>query len=451
MNASGDSERPSTAAGAPLEKTALIERLVGDFVRRDPARAAEAMARLDIGEMIDVLGAQAPAAAAAVVHRLDVRRAADLLDHAPEPLARGLLGALDPSRAARILGQYAGDRQGRWLTLVEPPRAREIERLLRYPPDTAGGLMDPRVSAFHEGTTIAEALPAIPNVRERRIADVMIVNEDGELLGSVPLQSLAGADPQTSLGSLMQHHPPTVHAMAPGDEVVALLEHERLATLPVVDLEGRLVGVLRHDALIHTAQEDAVSDLQAMVGSTKQERALWTPWQAVRTRLPWLHVNLLTAFLAAAVVGLFDDTIARFTALAVLLPIVAGQSGNTGSQALAVTTRGLALREVGVFHWWRIVRKELAVGLLAGAVIAVVTSAVVYSWSGQLGLALVIGLAMLVSMGLAAGAGALVPIVLTALGRDPATASSIILTTITDVVGFGTFLGLATVLSSLLD
>lgn len=450
MNSSGDGERTSTAPGASQSKTGLIGQLLNDFILRDPARAAEAVRRLDVTETIDVLCDQEPAAAAEVVRRLDAEESATLLARAPERLVRGVLGALEAAHAARIVAQYAQDQRSRSMALVEPAHAREIERILDYPPDTAGRLMDPRASSFREGTTIAEALPAIPNARDRRIADVMITDHDGMLVGSVPLQSIAGADPQTCLGALMQHHPPAVQAMAPGEEVVALLERERLATLPVLDLDGRLLGVLRHEALVQTAQQDVAGDLQKMVGSTQHERALWKPWRAVWARLPWLHVNLLTAFLAAAVVGLFDETISRFTALAVLLPIVAGQSGNTGAQALAVTTRGLALREIGVSHWLRIVRKELAVGLLAGGAIAAVTAGGVYAWSGQPGLTLVIGVAMLVSMVLAAGSGALVPIGLTALGRDPATASSIILTTITDIVGFGTFLGLATALSSLL-
>jgi magnesium transporter len=187
-----------------------------------------------------------------------------------------------------------------------------------------------------------------------------------------------------------------------------------------------------------------------MVGVSREEQALSGPWLAVRTRLPWLHINLLTAFAASAVVGMFESTIARFTALAVLMPVVAGQSGNTGAQAMAVTIRGLALREIRAFHWWRVARKELAVGLINGVVIALVTAGGVWVWSGTPGLAAVIGLSMVTSMCIAAVAGASVPILLAALKRDPATASSIILTTITDIVGFSSFLGLATALSALL-
>ena len=170
----------------------------------------------------------------------------------------------------------------------------------------------------------------------------------------------------------------------------------------------------------------------------------------MRKRLPWLQINLATAFLAAAVVGLFENTIAQFTALAVLLPVVAGQSGNTGAQALAVTMRGLALREIRARHWFRVARKELAVGAINGVAVALVTSLGVLLWSGSPGLAAVIGGAMVLSMTIAGISGASVPVALILLRQDPAAASSIVLTTITDVMGFLTFLGFASLASGLL-
>jgi magnesium transporter len=160
--------------------------------------------------------------------------------------------------------------------------------------------------------------------------------------------------------------------------------------------------------------------------------------------LPWLLINLGTAFAAAFVVGLFDETIARFTALAVLLPIVAGQSGNTGAQALAVTSRGLALREIRTRHWFRVLSKEMIASVGNGIAVAVVTAGAVMLFSGSVGIAAVIGVSMVISMLMAAISGAMIPVLLTALGRDPATASSIILTTVTDIAGFFSFLGLAT-------
>jgi magnesium transporter len=171
---------------------------------------------------------------------------------------------------------------------------------------------------------------------------------------------------------------------------------------------------------------------------------------AVRKRQPWLQINLVTAFLAAAVVGLFEDMIARFTALAVLLPVVAGQSGNTGAQALAVTMRALAIREITIRHWLRVLWKECQAGFLNGVGVCITTCLGVYVWSQSPGLTAVIGISMILSMIIAGVAGAAVPIVLVRVGQDPATASSIILTTVTDVMGFFSFLGTATLLSGFL-
>jgi magnesium transporter len=223
-----------------------------------------------------------------------------------------------------------------------------------------------------------------------------------------------------------------------------------LTTLAVVNLDNRLLGVIRHETLLAAAQAEATLDIQTMVGVSRQERALSRVSFAVRKRLPWLNINLATAFLAAGVVGAFEDTIARFTALAVLLPVVAGQSGNTGSQALAVTMRGLALREIRSRQWLRVASKEVSVALLNGITIALVTAAAVYFWSGSGGLSLVIGISMVLSMVAAGFAGAVIPMILTALGQDPAQSSSIILTTVTDVSGFFSFLGIARLLSGML-
>jgi magnesium transporter len=310
--------------------------------------------------------------------------------------------------------------------------------------------MDAAVIPFTTNTSIEAVVEALRGMKQRRITDVMVCDEDEILLGVVPLQELLGAAPGSSLGSLTRRELPAVNPMTSRDDVVSLLEQHRLASLPVVGFDRRLLGIIRYDGLVRAAQQALTDDLQRMVGAGSEERALSSPWLTMHSRLPWLLINLLTAFAAAAVVGIFDATIAQFTALAVLLPVVAGQSGNTGAQALAVTSRGLALREIRLQHWWRVVRKEIAAAAANGVAIAAVTSAAVWFWSGNIGLCVVIGSSMVLSMVLAAISGAVIPILLTAFGRDPATASSIVLTTVTDITGFFSFLGLATLLSDTL-
>jgi magnesium transporter len=182
-----------------------------------------------------------------------------------------------------------------------------------------------------------------------------------------------------------------------------------------------------------------------MVGASRDERALSSPFFTVKKRMPWLQINLLTAFMAAAVVSVFENTIAQVTALAVLLPVVAGQSGNAGAQALAVTMRGLALREITIKQWFRVMRKEVMAGFLNGLAIATTCGIGVYVWSGSMALVGVIAVSMVMAMVAAGFAGALIPIALTRLGQDPATSSSILLTTVTDIAGFFSFLGIATI------
>ena len=241
-----------------------------------------------------------------------------------------------------------------------------------------------------------------------------------------------------------------VTAIAPREEVVDILERHRLTDLPVVDAEERLIGVVRYRNLVAAAEDEATVAIQTMVGVSKDERALSKVSFAVRKRLPWLHINLATAFLAAAVVGLFENTIAQYTALAILLPVVAGQSGNTGAQALAVTMRGLALREIRARQWPRVVFKEMSAGFWNGIAIAATTSLGVWIWSDSAGLAGIIGVSMILSMVIAGIFGAAIPLVLTAIGQDPAHSSSIVLSTITDVAGFFSFLGIATLFSAFL-
>jgi magnesium transporter len=428
----------------------VVRLLVQDLVRHYPEEAAGMLERLPPEEVAGVLERQEPSAAAELMQRIPGGPAADALALMSVAAAARLLAALEPVTAATLLARLGEEPRGERLASLDPALAKELTDLMAYPPTVAGGLMDPRVTAFRPGTTAKEALARIRALANRKIQDVFLVDEEGRLSGMVALQDLAVADPATRLESLVTGRPVRVQAMDPQEDVVAVAEAGQVASVPVVDLSDRLLGVIRHGDLVAAGQEAASADIQTMVGVSADERALSQASFAVRKRLPWLQINLATAFLAASVVGLFEDTIARFTALAVLLPVVAGQSGNTGAQALAVTMRGLALREIRVRHWARIGGKELIVGAVNGVAVAAVTSLGVYLWSHSAGLAMVMGAAMVCSMIVAGLAGASVPMVLTLLGQDPAAASSIILTTVTDVVGFMTFLGFATLAAGML-
>jgi magnesium transporter len=422
----------------------LTARVAERFATSRPAEAALVLDRAAAPEIAEILGQLAPDAAARVLLRMGTDTAAHTLAALPTGGARAVVFACDPVRVASWLSLlHEADRE-KVLSALPERNARELGEAFEFPPGTAGHLMDARVVPFREETPVAQVLERLRGEDDARILDVLICDEEQRLTGVASLQALITAAPSALVGSLARPDPPSVQPMASRDEVVERLGRYGLATLPVVDLDRRIIGVLRYDALVRAAQQAATDDVQQMVGAAKEERALSRPWFTVQSRLPWLLINLLTAFAASTVVGLFDATLAQFTALAVLMPIVAGQSGNTGAQALAVTSRALALREIRVTHGARVLRKELMAATFNGVAIGSVTATGVLLWSGSSGLATVIGVSMVVSMILAALAGALVPLALTALGRDPAVASSIILTTVTDVTGFFSFLGLAT-------
>jgi magnesium transporter len=435
----------------PAETAARARQIVlHSYLRLYPGEAAANMEGLPVGEVVRLLEEAPPKVASTVLERLTPDMAAEAIVKTGAESAAKMLESMDPARSAALLARTDEVARRERLALVDPELASELQSLLSYPADTAGGLMDPRVTTFRPHATVRQALARLRSLGDRRITEVYLVDGDGRLSGLAPLPDLAVAAPGQLLESLRRGVPASVQATASREEVVETMGQNKLSSLPVVDFEGRLLGVIRHGALVAAAQEEASVDIQTMVGASKEERALSPVSFAVRKRLPWLQINLATAFLAAAVVGLFENTIARFTALAVLLPVVAGQSGNTGAQALAVTMRGLALREVRLRHWLPVAFKELRVAALNGIAVAVVTCLGVYAWSRSAGLTIVIGVAMVMSMVMAGVAGAAIPMILSAMGQDPAQSSSIVLTTVTDIAGFFSFLGLATLFASML-
>ena len=432
-----------------MENTKASQALIRTFFRLHPGEAARALASTPVSEALDLLETQAGDRAAQVFERLDPDRAVTLMERMEEPLFRRLWGAMDEGVAASLLARLSPENRSARLSSLPVRLADEMKELMSYPPGSAGRIMDCSVTVFSAEETAEEALTRIRTFPERRILDLCVVDDDGKLTAVLPLQEVAVAQPDDRLGQLAHGPPVYVQAMSSREEVVELLEAHKLASLPVIGgVDGGLCGIIRHDALVVAARHEASGNVQTMVGAGREERALSGPVLAVRNRLPWLQVNLGTAFLAAAAVALFEDTIARFTALAIFLPVVAGQAGNTGAQALAVASRGLALREFRPRRWFPVARKELLAGFVNGLAVALVASLAAYLWSGTAGLPLVLGVSMVFSMSMASLTGALIPIVLTALGKDPAQSASIFLTTVTDVIGFVSFLGLATLMAT---
>lgn len=420
------------------------------FLRRQPVAAARVLEKLPLAELrleIQECDAAELTPALEVMANSAVLATFSLLSQTEQGL---ILELASPRLAMLIFDGIEETEREHLLAHLPPAISEDLTRLMQFAPDSAGRMMDRPFETVRIETSVDDLCDLLRNSTLRRARSVYVVDDQNRLAGRVDMQALALADASQALSQIMVPIEGSVLATAGREEIVEQLDRLRVDSIPVVDVEGRLLGVVRYQSLFEALESVASADVQKMVGASADERAMSKASFAVKRRLPWLHINLLTAFLAASVVGLFEGLISQFTALAVLLPVVAGQSGNAGSQALAVTMRGLALREIGTRHWKSVLSKEVKVGVIDGIALAFTCGLGVFWWSQSFGLALVIGVAMILSMIAAGISGALVPIVLTRIGQDPATAASIILTTVTDVAGFFAFLGTAALLSFML-
>lgn len=432
-----------------MNTVTIKEQLVSQYIQRFPEEAAVTLNMVKTKELLDYMQKQPVHVAQEVLLHLNPETVSRVLDDMEDILFIALFDLMNPYDAAKLISRLSASSVTHKLSLLDEKKSEKIGEMLNYPAESAGHLMDTRIITFHPKETVNDVLTKLRTLGDRRIVNIYITDTSGQLLGTVYIQTLAVSNAETTLEKLMEPAP-SVQVMTPSDEIIELFEAGKFFNLPVVDLSNNLLGIIRNDRLIAATQMDAREDVLAMFGAGREERALSSPWFAVKKRLPWLHINLVTAFLAASIVGIFEDTIAQVTVLAVFLPVVAGQSGNTGSQALAVTMRGLALREIQTRHWWKVARKEVAVGFFNGVAVALTTSAIVFIWASSFGLAVVIATSMILSMVIAGFSGAVIPIILKAFGQDPAQSSAIVLTTVTDIVGFLSFLGLTTMLGSAL-
>lgn len=437
-------------AATAISGVTPVDALNRAFLLNYPRDAARKIETMPAQQVADLLRDQPAYVLLPVWTKLSPGVADRLLLELPDDNVAQLMTALPAGQCASLLSRLDTEQRERLLDLLDKSIATELRELLEYPQDTAGSLMETDIVAFNANMTVADALTQLKNQQKEELRYLFLLNDDLYLQGQVSLQRLALADGSQTLASLSKPLVAVVNALDPKSEIIETLEKYKIDVLPVIDGNDHFIGVIRGRNILSVLKQDMATDMQTMVGVSKDERALSSSWFAVRKRLPWLQINLLTAFLAAAVVGLFESTIAQYTALAILLPIAAGQSGNTGAQALAVTMRGLTLREITVRQWRQVTLKEAGAALINGVAIAITCGAGVYVWSQSTGLALIIALAMISSMFIAAVSGALVPIMLKRLGQDPALSSSIILTTVTDIAGFMSFLGIATLLSGML-
>ncbi len=419
-----------------------------EYLQLHPADLADRLQRLSHEEARDVLTRLPSALAAAAIAELEPEQSIELLSKLSVEQVTQFLEEMPSKEAADIAGDLNLEQRTEALADLPPEKSAQVSALLRYPEDTAGGIMSDRFIALRADQTILECqatLRARAEIETPDVSYLYVTDARQKFLGVISLRDLVFRRPERRVEDIMNRSAATVRVDADQEEIARQFEHYHYLGLPVLDLDGRLVGVVRANDVIQVAQDEATEDMQLMVGLSGEEHAL-TPWRkSIRSRLPWLCVNLATAFLAAAVVGIFEDTIARWTVLAVFLPIVAGQGGNAGVQTLTVIIRDLALGEISRGDGRKALMKELLLGTANGLAIGLIVGIGSYIWKGHAILGFVVGTAMLLNMVAAALSGVLIPFGLKALKVDPALASSIFLTTVTDVAGFFFFLGLATI------
>ena len=361
----------------------------------------------------------------------------------PSELAE-VLDLTDPDVAVDLLRQIPEEKQAE--TLEAMVDATEVTELLQYQDDTAGGLMTPDYPVVNEKTTTPNALDQLRLLGEdaEDINSVLVVDDEQHLVGSLSITRLALARSNIVVGDIMDRDINSVTSETDQEECARVMQRYNLDLLPVLDSDGRLTGVILDDDLVDVVVEEATEDM-FRIASVGGERIAGPLSNSLRSRLPWLYINLATAFLAAVMVSLFETTITRVVALAVFLPVVASQGGIGGTQTVTLVVRSMALGEVPRRLGFRLLAREVALGLIHGVALGVVVGVVAYLWKGNVTLGLVLGLAMLGNMLVAGMFGAGVPLLLRQLRMDPAVSSAVFVTTFTDVIGFVLFLGMAAI------
>jgi magnesium transporter len=346
--------------------------------------------------------------------------AAALIDHLPDELSAAVLELMQ-----------------------KKPAGGDVGELLEYPEKTAGRIMNPKVFALSEDMTAAEAITALQASRDvEMVFYLYVIDVRRHLVGVVSLRRLLLVPPDTPLKRIMTTDLISVRVDINQEEVARLVASYNLLAIPVVDEENKLVGVITVDDVIDVIKDEATEDVYRLAGLASDDRVFTAPSDSLRKRLPWLVVNLATAFIAASVVKVFEGTIGVVTSLAVFMPVVAGMGGNAATQTLAVIVRGIALGELTWSNSKKALLKEAAVGLGNGVACGAIGAALVWLMQGNPFLGAILAMAMIINMFVAAIAGTLIPLALRALKVDPALASSVFITTLTDVFGFLSFLGL---------
>jgi magnesium transporter len=412
-----------------------------------PEDGAVALEILPWRVAVEVAGKLAPRNAGAIFRYVEPAVAARLMRELPEEAAVAILAAMPPDDRVDLLEQLKRPLHDALVRHLSAAQAAETRELEQYPPDTAGGIMTTQFTALPAQLTVEQAIAELRRVHEQlgQLYYVYVVDEQRRLVGVLSMRDMILGKPGSTIGQVMIPHVKSVPVTMDQEEVARQMHGTRFLALPVVDEQQRLVGLITLDDVMDVIQEEATEDMQRLFGAGAEER-LSSPWQfSFSRRIGWLQVNLATAFLAGGVVGLFGKTIGRFAVLAMFMPIVSGMGSNAGAQAMSVAIRGIAHGRTDRNMLRHVLWRELIVGALTGLIVGITTAIIALLWQHKHGavLGLVVGAAVLFTQTLACVTGAGIPFLMRRLGFDPAQSATIFATTVTDVAGFASLLGLA--------
>ncbi len=431
-----------------MPNTKTLLSILQKYFNKDPEQAAHYLEALEDEKAIKILTQLSAASSSKILPYLNTHLALDWIQEISSDSFTQILEKLSPQQGASLFLGLGDQRRQEMIDALPPKLKEEISELLTFPEDSVGQVMSTTYLAFFPDTLVKQAIEKIRQQEKKKTTPsyLYVVDDHQKLLGILTVRDILLADRNSTVDSIMRKNIATLDGFMDQEEAASVLNKKKFFAMPVVDAENRLLGVVNAEQLLKTVQEGTSQDIQTMFGVAKSETPFSPMGFSLKTRLPWLHINLLTAFLAASVVSLFEDIIAKITVLAVFLPVVAGQGGNAGAQSLAVVMRGLVMRQIPKEKVKKLIIKEAYLGVLNGVIIGIVTGVIAWFWKGNPMLGVVITLAMIVNLFMAGLSGSLIPISMKAVGLDPAQSSSIVLTTVTDVVGFFAFLGFAVIL-----
>ncbi|WP_430419178.1 magnesium transporter [Phenylobacterium sp.] len=420
------------------------ERLRELLAALHPADIADLMGFLSADDREELIPHLDPETLAEILSELDTEIREDVLEHVPSATLAKAIGEMESDDAADVVDDLEDDKRAEVMAAMPELERAAIETTLSYGEETAGRLMQREVVAAPQFWTVGQAIDHFrkdPDELPELFFDIYVVDPTFKPVGAVPVSGLLRVGRQTPLAQIME--PVTeITVDLDQEEVAYIFDKYHLISAPVVDVAGRLVGQITVDDIVGVVQEESEEDILALAGVSDAGRDAGVIG-IVRSRLPWLLVNTLTAALSASVIGAFEGQIAKLAILAALMPVVASLGGNAGTQTLTVAVRALASRELSAFNAVRTVTREMAVGLINGVVLAIITGGVIFGVFHDARLSLAFGAAMIINFFMAALAGAVIPLALERMGRDPAVSSSVFVTFVTDFTGFFAFLGLA--------